>query len=214
MQPNTVIPTIVHSPPSLLLFAHRMERILHVLSTAVMSSTPCTPCDLMMPSDKFDAKAHRSNTNASTYGLMPINDIDYHLFEQGLSKDLSKPALFVKTPYRLFKSLVWLVLPSQARSTEGRANVKQATQGPRHEPLRHSRLRSSSIPDDDEYDPVKQRVHTDELEPPAHVESSPTAVTTSSTRSMHTRDAGVCSCLTQGACARVCSTCHSGSPGH
>ena len=133
-----------------------MERILHVLSTAVMSSTPCTPCDLMMPSDKFDAKAHRSNTNASTYGLMPINDIDYHLFEQGLSKDLSKPALFVKTPYRLFKSLVWLVLPSQARSTEGRANVKQATQGPRHEPLRHSRLRSSSIPDDDEYDPVMQ----------------------------------------------------------
>jgi len=124
MQPNTVIPTIVHSSPSLLLFAHRMERILHVLSTAVMSSTPCTPCDLMMPSDKFDAKAHRSNTNASTYGLMPINDIDYHLFEQGLSKDLSKPALFVKTPYRLFKSLVWLVLPSQARSTEGRANVK------------------------------------------------------------------------------------------
>ena len=156
MQPNTVIPTIVHSSPSLLLFAHRMELISHVLSTAVMSSIPCKPCDLMMPSDefdrmelilhvlstavmsptpckpcdlmnptdKFDVKTRGLNSNSRPSGLMPTHDIDYHLFELGLSKDLSKPALFVKTPYRLFKSLVWLVLPSQARSTEGRANVK------------------------------------------------------------------------------------------
>ena len=97
---------------------------------------------------------------------MPINDIDYHLFEQGLCKDLSKPAWSVCIAYPLFGSLVWLVLPSQARSTESKC---QATQAPSHEPLRRSRLRSSSIPDDDEYDPVMQRVHTDELEPPAHV---------------------------------------------
>ena len=125
MQPNTVIPTIVHSSPSLLLFAHRMELILHVLSTAVMSSTPCKPCDLMMPSDEFDDKARGLTTNALTYGLMPINDIDYHLFEQGLCKDLSKPAWSDRIAYALFGSLVWLVLPSQARSTDGRANVKQ-----------------------------------------------------------------------------------------
>ena len=104
-----------HSSPSLLLFADRMERILHVLSTAVMSSTqckpcdmmmpsdefdrmerilyalstavrsstPCNPCDLMMPSDEFDDKERGLTTNALTYGLMRINDIEYHLFEQG-----------------------------------------------------------------------------------------------------------------------------------
>ena len=55
----------------------------------------------------------------------------------------------------------------------------QATQAPNsHEPLRRSRLHPSSIPDDDEYDPVKQRLHTDELVPPARVESYPTAFTT------------------------------------
>ena len=151
-------------------------------------------------------------TNALTYGLMPINDIDYHLFEQGLSKDEQTCVVCL---YRL-SSIRKFGMAGTSKSSQihGGQSKCQATQGPRHEPLRHSRLRSSSIPDDDEYDPVMQRVHTDELEPPAHVESSPTAVTTSSTRSMHTRDAGVCSCLTQGACARVCSTCHSGSPGH
>ena len=34
---------------------------------------------------------------------------------------------------------------------------------------------TSSIPDDDEYDPVKQRVHTEELVPPARVKSTRTA---------------------------------------
>ena len=124
MQPNTVIPTIVHSSPSLLLFAHRMELILHVLSTAVMSSKTCNPCDLMMPSDEFDDKARGLTTNALTYGLMPINDIDYHLFEHGLYKDLGKPAWSVCFAYPLFGSLVWVVLPSQARSTEGTVKVK------------------------------------------------------------------------------------------
>ena len=124
MQPNTVIPTIVHSSPSLLLFAHRTELILHVLSTAVMSSTPCKPCDLMMPSDEFDAKACGLTANSLKNGLMPINDIDYHLFEHGLYKDLGKPAWSVCFAYPLFGSLVWVVLPSQARSTEGTAKVK------------------------------------------------------------------------------------------
>ena len=102
----------------------RMERILYALSTAVRSSTPCNPCDLMMPSDEFDDKERGLTTNALTYGLMPINDIDYHLIEQGNCKDLSNPAWSVCIAYALFGSLVWLVLPSQARSTEGTAKVK------------------------------------------------------------------------------------------
>ena len=132
--------------------------------------------DLMTPSDEFDAKACRLTANKLTSGWMPINDVGYHLFEQGLSKDLSKPALSVCIANPLFGSLVWVVLPRQARSTGGRAIIKP-----------HKRLVKSPLgavvctlqaPDDDEYDPVKQRVHTEELEPPAHVESTPTAFTT------------------------------------
>ena len=124
-----------------------------------------------------------------------------------------KPDLSVCIASPLVTSLVWVVLPSQLRLTDGRAN-HQATQAPSHGPLGHFRMHSSSIPVDDEYDPVRQRVHTEELVPPARVESTPNTFTTCSTRSMQTRDAGVCSRLAQGACARVCSTCHSGALGH
>ena len=80
--------------------------------------------DLMTPSDEFDAKACRLTANKLTFGWMPINDVGYHLFEQGLCKDLSKPALSVCIANPLFGSLVWVVLPSQARSTGGRAIIK------------------------------------------------------------------------------------------
>ena len=144
---------------------------------------------------------------------MCINDIEYHLFEQGLCQDLSKPALSVCIANPLFGSLVWAVLPSQARSTDGRANIKP-----------HKRLFTSLL------GAVVCTLQA-YLTTTSMILSSRDCIQTSlshllvlshilqhslpsSTRSMQTRDARVCSCLTQGACARVCSTCHSGSQDH
>ena len=145
---------------------------------------------------------------------MTINDIDNHLFEQGLCKDLSKPALSVCIANPLFGSLVWVVLPSQARSTEGTAKVKP------HKCLVTS-LSGAVACALQAYLTTTSMI----LSSRGCIQKSlshllvccqlvPLSPGTSSTRSMQTRDAGVCSCLTQGACARVCSTCHSGSPDH
>ena len=145
---------------------------------------------------------------------MCINDIEYHLFEQGLCQDLSKPALSVCIAYPLFGSLVWAVLPSQARSTDGRANIKP------HKRLVTSLL-GAVVCTLQAYLTTTSMI----LSSRGCIQKSLSHLLvccqlvllspgTSSTRSMQTRDAGVCSCLTQGACARVCSTCHSGSPDH